>query len=646
MSQYSQSEIIRILERTLPEIRKTGDPHGSLLKVAREQNLPPAVLEKTGQLYNTAKTINYLDKVDTVEKRGATFKVLDVPALLEAYEDFRSTQKKASASWMDDVFTSEEIDLSDDMNPLLEDKAPQEKAAGEAEPAAPATTPYLTERRRVARASRDLDTLTQVQRNMNLEVQKRAGVLLRAFQRMDGVPKMDVLEKEAARLTDEPRWVHEACDVLAGRMEAFGGVTRRHVKRASEDTPVDPLIDITDDHRALLDMAEYVKLAHVATAMLEEAGLEVAELKKKVENSEEGLEKSAGKDWRHGEGKGNPKSHDRRRFQKGLSGNKPKGVNPPEDGPPEEAQGGGTAVAEEEVAEEEPEIKPKPERYEGKVLDEFIKTELDRQEYDKAIALIEQKRLAEKKEQERQEAEEREQARGDRASAELDLALAQGEIDAEDQTKTEEEETARLLREQEAQFSQVAQDALISDIDVRNTLSSRDQAARQAQQAKIEAARAEAKKSRPTFTETIDKWTPSMNKVLQSLGETQTQLSQLSASGRKFYDNIFAPEHIRYQQRVDTAALYARGEAALNTLLLTDPIISEYDEEVMREVFFTLLDRNPQVATDINQLRAVLRQAGQFDGIDLDTIRSLAQLRSEDAKTRANETKGSQGQPA
>jgi hypothetical protein len=93
-----------------------------------------------------------------------------------------------------------------------------------------------------------------------------------------------------------------------------------------------------------------------------------------------------------------------------------------------------------------------------------------------------------------------------------------------------------------------------------------------------------------------------------------------------FTSRITLPAHQRAQTRVDTAAQFARAEAALNTLLLVDPIISEYDEDEMRDIFFTVLDRNPRVASDINLLRSVLRQAGQFEGVDLETAKQLQQL--------------------
>ena len=53
------------------------------LKFANEKNLAPALLEKLGQVYNTAKTVNYLDK--SAAKRGSSFEILDVSDMLETY---------------------------------------------------------------------------------------------------------------------------------------------------------------------------------------------------------------------------------------------------------------------------------------------------------------------------------------------------------------------------------------------------------------------------------------------------------------------------------------------------------------------------------------------------------------------------------
>ena len=83
-------QIVNWFEDLIPEIKKTGNPHDVFMKFASEKNLSPALLEKLGHVYNTAKTVNYLDK-SASSKRGATFKILDVPYLIEDY-----TKKSAS----------------------------------------------------------------------------------------------------------------------------------------------------------------------------------------------------------------------------------------------------------------------------------------------------------------------------------------------------------------------------------------------------------------------------------------------------------------------------------------------------------------------------------------------------------------------
>jgi hypothetical protein len=76
-------KIISWFEDLIPEIKKSGNVKEVFLKFANEKNLAPALLEKLGQVYNTAKTVNYLDK--TAAKRGENFDILDVSDLLEEY---------------------------------------------------------------------------------------------------------------------------------------------------------------------------------------------------------------------------------------------------------------------------------------------------------------------------------------------------------------------------------------------------------------------------------------------------------------------------------------------------------------------------------------------------------------------------------
>ena len=101
-------QIASWFEELIPEIKETGDPRGTLLKFANEKNLAPALLERLGFIYNTAKTVNYLDKTAS-QGRGSSFKILDVPDLLEAYE------KKADSTHKYNNYGFEESRISSDL---------------------------------------------------------------------------------------------------------------------------------------------------------------------------------------------------------------------------------------------------------------------------------------------------------------------------------------------------------------------------------------------------------------------------------------------------------------------------------------------------------------------------------------------------
>jgi len=114
-------KLVSWFEELLPEIKKSGNVKDTMLKFANKKNLAPALLEKLGHVYNTAKTVTYLDKCASEEKgRGETFDVLDVPKMVVVY-----TEKKAgdheyenndysslSSGRFSDLF-EKEIDLND-----------------------------------------------------------------------------------------------------------------------------------------------------------------------------------------------------------------------------------------------------------------------------------------------------------------------------------------------------------------------------------------------------------------------------------------------------------------------------------------------------------------------------------------------------
>ena len=84
-----QQLISWLMEDIAPEIKKTGRPMEAILKFSSEKNLPPAQVEALGQLFNTAKTVSFLEKS---ANRGATFPILDVPEMVSKYIDHRPKQ--------------------------------------------------------------------------------------------------------------------------------------------------------------------------------------------------------------------------------------------------------------------------------------------------------------------------------------------------------------------------------------------------------------------------------------------------------------------------------------------------------------------------------------------------------------------------
>lgn len=78
----NQGQAIQVVNELLPEIGRTKDPEGTLLKYATDNNLSPAQLERLGQVFNTAKTISYMEKSAS---RGGSFSLVDISKLVGQY---------------------------------------------------------------------------------------------------------------------------------------------------------------------------------------------------------------------------------------------------------------------------------------------------------------------------------------------------------------------------------------------------------------------------------------------------------------------------------------------------------------------------------------------------------------------------------
>lgn len=75
--------IVDWVDSLIPQVNESGDATSVFSKFARENNLPPAQLEKMGHIFNIASTRQWMNS--NPEARGATFPTLDVPTLVESY---------------------------------------------------------------------------------------------------------------------------------------------------------------------------------------------------------------------------------------------------------------------------------------------------------------------------------------------------------------------------------------------------------------------------------------------------------------------------------------------------------------------------------------------------------------------------------
>lgn len=87
--------IIEQLSQLAPKLKAAESPEAVLVKYASDRNLSAAQLERIGQVYNIAKTLNFMDKSAS---RGDSFRVLDTQKMLADYTSFKPKPQKEAAS--------------------------------------------------------------------------------------------------------------------------------------------------------------------------------------------------------------------------------------------------------------------------------------------------------------------------------------------------------------------------------------------------------------------------------------------------------------------------------------------------------------------------------------------------------------------
>jgi hypothetical protein len=259
-----QKQVISWLEELVPEIKRTRDPEATMLKFATDRNLSPAQLEKLAQVYNTAKTINFLEKS---ANRGDRFHVVDASALVAKY----ASAAPADAGVKSDV---NEWCFKEASTSLAKFPEPSVKAASEAEE----HSVVVDSSRRVVRSHLAEQELFQRNKAAHDEMlynaradaaEKLASVVENL--RKDYLTDFSAVERDALFANPSCK---EACDLVAERLKRHGAV-----KRAS-DAGGRRLLPQTGHHCGIVELqgllevskeasrmhAEFMKTATVGTA--------------------------------------------------------------------------------------------------------------------------------------------------------------------------------------------------------------------------------------------------------------------------------------------------------------------------------------------------------------------------------------------
>jgi len=220
-------QLVSWFEEILPEIKQGGDVKDTMLKFATAKNLSPALLEKLGHVYNTAKTVTYLDKCASEEKqRGESFQVLDVSEMVETY-----TEKKADDhSFSDSDFTSKNsgrfTDLFDEKKITFDDLENLEQAPDyqEVKLASERVASELKDSIKYANA----DQAEQLIFNLNEDNRKIASTIADYIRDSHNETSFDIIEQDAVYYFGDS--VKEACEYVASYLDGI----KYEVKRAND----------------------------------------------------------------------------------------------------------------------------------------------------------------------------------------------------------------------------------------------------------------------------------------------------------------------------------------------------------------------------------------------------------------------------
>jgi hypothetical protein len=583
----NHNEIVSALEKTLPAINASADPESVLLKFASGHNLSPAQLEKLGQVFNTAKTLAYMDK--KADARAGSFALLDVPALLGKYTDFNAGAASPDpvsarpSDWYETPSASKMAGAGEDIPEDVLFRTPDAPEETEEEGMLSILPPHGVEEEDDGEAVSAGAELMEALRKA-----RAAGPSIDAAEQIIADHQDSLGEKVAAireALSAEGfRGDHlvEDCHDIAGP-EAVALLARLPgMEKAASFNPEGRRPRMVYDRTGLVEM---VKAACEDAEVISGARkfcLDTLEFL----NGE--LLKTANKTRRKGPGRKESLKHGDDPYGNWEGSYEPEGDATPEESKPAQEETPATPP-------QEPDEKQKL-REQGRAA---------------AEALANKKKQAE---EDRQKLREQGRAAADAASGKIGNRPSNPPAGAP----------------QAAPKPPMSQAELLQTLMLANALSADQDEA-----------------SGPDYSAALQQLQRGYAATDEGLwsafrGAAKATHGKAKAVDRFFTDSLVGRElKARVPKAVDTMSRHHKldlrvldhnedneqAAMALQELMITDPIIQQYDEDQVVEVFNALKELNPAIAGNKSLIRTVLREALQYDGsIPLQTQGELAKL--------------------
>ena len=192
---------VRTVINLAPEIEKRGAAN-VLTEFARKEDLPPAQLEKLGQVYNTLKTVSHIDSA-TDHERGTTVPLLDVTTMVIGYATGADREKAAARPESFSTHDPRFVDLNVALRRELNGGAMQKAAAEHDLTAAPGE---VEEKFAAQVKSAALDAaILELEVDLDDEMAKLAGAIIGAAPIVsDNVFVRDIYDFEHDALRRQP----------------------------------------------------------------------------------------------------------------------------------------------------------------------------------------------------------------------------------------------------------------------------------------------------------------------------------------------------------------------------------------------------------------------------------------------------------